>query len=65
MRCRGVWGIWMIGVFGRYYGNSKGHMEGTPTWDNTYQLKLCMPPICCLMMLFGGLAHVGTVIELC
>ena len=35
-----------MGVWG-YYGDSKGDMgkEGTATWDNTYQLKLHMPPI--------------------
>ena len=43
MGCLGVRGVW------GYYCNSKGEMQGTPTWDNTYQLKLHMPPICCMV----------------
>ena len=36
--CNRVWGV--RGVWG-YYDNIKGEKEGTPTWDNTYQMKLC------------------------
>ena len=35
-----------------------GEKEGTPAWDNTYQLKLHMPPII-LCVLHMGLTHVG------
>ena len=52
--CRGVMGVWGVG----YYGSSKDDMEGTPTWDNTYQMKKSIPHL-----LYGkhyaGLAHIG------
>ena len=39
-------------------GNSKGDMEGTPAWDNTYKLNLHMPFLCCMVNIWGVLAHV-------
>ena len=47
-------------MWGGYYGYSKGDMgkEGTPTWDNTYQMKLHIPPFV-VCYTYGGLAHVG------
>ena len=58
---RGVWAVrGVLGVRGvGYYGNRKGDMEGTHTWDNTYQLKLHVPPICCMVNLLVGLAMWG------
>ena len=56
--------VWVLVVCGGYYGNSKGDMEGTPTWDNTYQLKFHVSPICC-MVNFGGLDHVWGEVNLC
>ena len=38
------------------YGNSKGEKEGSPAWDNTYQLTLYISPIC-FMVTFGGLMY--------
>ena len=37
------------------YGNRRGEMEATPTWDHTYQLKLCVPShLFCGNLLGGG-----------
>ena len=44
-----------------YYGDSEGEKEGSPTLDNTYQLKYYMPPHYCKG---EGLAHVE-VVNLC
>ena len=39
-------------------GNSKGDMEGTPAWDNTYKLKLHIPFLCHMVNFWQMLAHV-------
>ena len=51
--CRGVWGVW------RAYGVSRGwygKKEGTPAWDNTYQIEVAYAPIllCGIHMREGG-----------
>ena len=52
----GVWAVW--GELG-YYGNCKGYMEGITTWDNTYHMKLHMPPIHYMVNIIGCFAPVG------
>ena len=48
-----VWDIW--GVQGVIMATN-GEKEGSPTWDNTYQMKLHVPPT---FIVGVDLAHVG------
>ena len=52
-------GVWVLGVCWEVLQRWKGDAEGTPTWDHTYQLKLCVPPICCVVNLWGVSPCVG------
>ena len=52
----------MLRVCGRFYGDSKGDMgkEGTPAWDNTYQMRMHVPFVVWYIY-GGGLTPVGGV----
>ena len=54
------WDVERLGVFGEFFGSEgrvvSGGREGTPTWYYTYQLKFCMPPLCCVVK-YEGVAH--------
>ena len=61
--CRGVEGVWdvrVLEVCGGYYGN-KDKRKGTPTWDNTYQMKLHVTHT---FVAGDSLAHVGRLVKL-
>ena len=54
LECRGIWGVWGVYKVSRRWYEEK---EDTPTWDYTYQLKMCLPPI--IIHIHMGVAHVG------
>ena len=57
--CRGVWGVWYLGCVGVLW-HKRAEKKGTPTWDNTYQMKLHMLPT----LLWGGFGPCRGLVEL-
>ena len=52
----GEFGIWGVrGARGVWeYGGEERH----PAWEHTYQLRLCVSPVCCVVG-YTGVAHWG------
>ena len=50
--CRGVWSIWGVWVVFRDDKRVEWEKEGTPAWDYTYDLKMHVAPLYCVVYIW-------------